>query len=94
MTGNTRLSKKDFLLAAQAFRLGREAAGGQILTAMIDKLAPALTAVAPRHLAELSGLLQQTLNAQARQDMIGLADLLQYELPPRLLALHLIRDEA
>jgi hydroxymethylpyrimidine/phosphomethylpyrimidine kinase len=93
MTGNQRLSKKDFLLTAQAFRLGQEAAANQLLTASIDKLAPAMTAVAPRNLAELSQLLQQTLNAQARQDVIGLADLLQYELLPRLLTLHLI-DEA
>jgi len=70
--------------AALAFRLGREGEASEALTALIDALGSALPQAAPDNLAALAALLPEILAAQARQDFLNIADLLEYRLAPLL----------
>lgn len=74
------LSKTAIMHAAGAFRLGQEAEAHEALVAIIDHLNRQLPAMPPDVLDGLAPILQQTLEAQTRQDAIGVADLLEYEL--------------
>ncbi len=92
MTPDIRLSRTALLHAAAAFRLGREAEASEELVSIIDHLGRNLSSLPQQILADLAALLQQTFDAQARQDPIGVADLLEHELLPKLLPTGLLND--
>ena len=71
--------------AAAAHRLGMLAQGGEELALLVDELAPFLAA-RPELVASVAPLLAEIVRAQERGDAIGLADGLEHELAPRLLA--------
>lgn len=63
-----------------AFRLGREAEANEGFIEIIDRMGRLLPTIPQNALSELAVLMQKTLEAQKRQDHIGVADLLEYEL--------------
>jgi len=71
--------------AVQAFRLGAEAKANEHLVTFLDEIGKAAThpSVA-QALVAAAPTLQQILDAQDRGDGIGVADLLEFELLPRL----------
>ncbi len=71
--------------SAKAFRLGEEASGNDLLTALIDAIMPLVSGLGPEHLQRLNSLLAETLSAQARQDYLWVADLLEHEILPCLM---------
>lgn len=67
-----------------AFRLGMEGAGNDHLKEFIDRLSGQLNAMSAYQQQEIHNVLAQTLDAQKRNDMIHIADLLEYEIAPLL----------
>ncbi|ABA88393.1 hypothetical protein Pcar_1144 [Syntrophotalea carbinolica DSM 2380] len=80
------------LQTAAAFRLGHEAGANEDLIAIIDKLGKLLVAIPRETLADFATLMQVTFDAQKRQDHIGVADLLEYELLHKLQTAGLLID--
>lgn len=69
--------------AAAAHRLGMVGAGGAQLARLVDELTLTL-AQRPELGAALAPLLSEIVAAQERGDPVGLADLLEHGLAPRL----------
>lgn len=67
-----------------ACRLGMEGMAGDRLTRFVDRLQADLSALPLPLLQRLVPLLGEMLAAQERQDLLGVADLLQYEMAPLL----------
>jgi hypothetical protein len=78
------------LAAARAFRLGQETEGNQRLLALADAMgAMGAIGAAPPHEhggPDLAAALAAAVHAQARGDWIGIADALEHELGPALMA--------
>lgn len=73
--------------AARSFRLGMEAQGNEACVALIDALLAEIARPDQAHLAvALAPLLPEVVAAQGRGDFLRVADLLEHELRPRLLA--------
>lgn len=71
--------------AAASFRLGMEAQANEAFVAFIDALSTLFGTPEHQRLAsELNELLGHILAAQQRGDPLSVADLLEYELAPRL----------
>ncbi|MEW6072268.1 MAG: hypothetical protein AB1726_06670 [Planctomycetota bacterium] len=71
------------LAAARSFRLGMDAQGNEAFVAFVDAVQPALAA-SPTLAAAVSPLLGPLLAAQERADTLRMADLLEFEIRPRL----------
>ena len=80
MISNDSLSRIAIMHTVTAFRLGREAEANEDFVDIIDKLGRLLQFIPQGTLTDLTSLMQQTFDAQTRQDHIGVADLLEYEL--------------
>jgi len=92
MDGNLTLTASGLVAIADALRMGLEAEGNERLAQQYDILARKLADIPPGHQAGFTALLQEILAAQSRQDVIGLADLLEYELLPQLQAPKLLAE--
>lgn len=75
-----------------AFRLGREAEANEGFIDIIDKMGRFLPTIPQDALEDLAALMQKTLDAQTRQDLIGVADLLEHELLHKLQPTGLLID--
>lgn len=80
MISNASLARTAIVNTISAFRLGREAEANEGFIEIIDKMGRLLPTIPQTALADLATLMQKTLDAQTRQDHIGVADLLEYEL--------------
>lgn len=80
MISNVNLTSTAIVNTINAFRLGREAEANEGFIEIIDRMGQLLPTIPQNALAKLAVLMQQTLEAQKRQDHIGVADLLEYEL--------------
>ncbi len=70
--------------ASRAFRMGMEAQGTLRLKQFLDRTLAGAEGGAIRSDATVMPLLQEILGAQMRGDHLRIADLLEYELLPRL----------
>lgn len=71
--------------AAVAFRLGMEAQGNEAFVGFVDRLAPLLADPERAQAAgEIGPFLPEIVAAQQRGDFLRVADLLEYEVGPRL----------
>lgn len=76
---------KSFILETGAkFRLGREAEANEKLLSVVNEIARHLHNIPENILTNLTILMQKALDAQARQDHIGVADVLEFEILPQL----------
>jgi len=85
MTANVELPGQLLLECAHAYRLGQEAkaaANWHQCLELLEQLLPQLT-----NLTEFNQLLPHMLAAQERQDFLGLADDIEYELQPLIAGL-------
>jgi len=94
MDGNLKLTASALTDIANALRLGLEAEANEHLAQQYEILARKLADIPSREQAGFTTLLQRILAAQSRQDVIGLADLLEYELLPQLQTLQLQAENA
>jgi len=69
---------------ANLFRLGMEGAANDMLVTLIDGLTELLRDVAPERADEIGHLLSDAVRAQERGDVLRVADLVEFELLPRL----------
>ena len=74
-------------LTVHALRLGRQAEAATRVVELVDCLARRLVHPAPRGIDEIARALSAVVAAQERGDPLGLADLFEYEIGPRLLEL-------
>jgi len=92
MISDDSLSRIAIMHTVAAFRLGREAEANEDFLDFIDKLGRLLHFIPQGTLADLTALMQKTFDAQSRQDHIGVADLLEYELLKNLQTTGLLID--
>ena len=71
--------------AAKLFRLGMDTQANQALAGSVTGLAACLAQRAPAERAMLDALLALIVEAQERADVLRIADLIEFELLPRLL---------
>lgn len=90
----TVLTKPMICEAAAAFRMAREAEANESLLAVVDALGHRLRTIPAEILAQLSLLMQKALDAQQRQDLVGVADTLEFEILPALQAGNLLADRS
>lgn len=94
MDGNLTLTASGLTDIADSLRLGLEAEANEQLAQQYEILARNLAVIPSHEQAGFTTLLQTILAAQARQDVIGLADLLEYELLPQLRILQILAENA
>lgn len=71
-------------LAVRALRLGRQAEAGERVVEMVDALTRHLSRPPVRREGEIGPLLSRVVAAQERGDLLCIADLLEYEVGPRI----------
>jgi len=75
---------KQFEKVGRFLRLGMEALGSVELVNSIDLLIAKLPELQPSLASDIQVLLSLALSAQERKDYLYVADLLEYEIAPRL----------
>jgi len=71
-------------LAVRALRLGRQAEAAERVIAMVDALSRHLSLQAVDRIDDLGEILADVVAAQERGDPLRVADLLEYEIGPRI----------
>jgi len=70
--------------AAHGYRTGAEAQASESMIQVIDLLAETLPSMPEKTIIQLNQVLSEIFSAQQRSDFIWAADMLEYELCPRL----------
>ena len=84
MTGEKMSCSDALKSAARLFRLGMEGQASENLVKFIDAFMPTLVGAAQEQIGQFSSLLNEIITAQARKDYLRVADLLEYEILPRI----------
>lgn len=84
MTGEKTTCIDALTSAASLFRLGMEGQASENMVKFIDTFLPELGGKPPEQIAQLTLLLNDIMTAQSRKDYLRVADLLEYELLPKI----------